>query len=287
MKSKITGGETTLLFTAVILSAHHVSFYRCNDTGFIQTEEPYWLAEAYSSAITKLDVGLVMRNQNLVDIAGPLLLRYFNHEGTFLDYAGGYGLFTRMMRDRGFDFYHTDIYCQNIFAEYQDLKDLPPTRFEAVTAFEVMEHLVNPMEEIKDILSHSDNLFFTTELVPEKVTANWWYFSPETGQHISFYTEKALAFIAAQYGRQYYTDGKWLHLFTKAPLRENPFAVPGITKKETFFIRKMRKYLRQYDAQKKGLFQKVSLLDRDVNEAKKRVRKSGQTPDGSPSLYPE
>jgi hypothetical protein len=37
----------------------------------------------------------------------------------------------------------------------------------------------------------------------------------------------------------------------------------------------MRKYLRQYDEQKKGLLQKVSLLDRDVNEAKKRVKKSG------------
>ncbi len=34
----------------------------------------------------------------------------------FLDYAGGYGVFTRLMRDIGFDFYWHDPYTQNLFA---------------------------------------------------------------------------------------------------------------------------------------------------------------------------
>jgi hypothetical protein len=65
MQSKITGGDTTLLFTTRVLNKYDVKYYRCMDTGFIQTEEPYWLADAYSSAITKLDVGMVFRNQHL------------------------------------------------------------------------------------------------------------------------------------------------------------------------------------------------------------------------------
>ena len=97
MQSKITGGDTTLLFTAKLLNQYDVKYYRCNQTGFIQTEDPYWLNEAYSSAITKLDVGLVYRNVELSDRVSKILVKYFNPNGTFLDYAGGYGLLTRLM----------------------------------------------------------------------------------------------------------------------------------------------------------------------------------------------
>jgi 2-polyprenyl-3-methyl-5-hydroxy-6-metoxy-1,4-benzoquinol methylase len=272
MTSKITGGETELLFTAKLLSKYNVRFFRCKHTGFIQTEEPYWLQESYSSAITKLDVGLVMRNQNLVNLAVPLFLNYFDHDGLFLDYAGGYGLFTRMMRDKGFNFYHTDIYCQNIFAEYNDLKELPAhTKFEVVTAFEVVEHLVSPMEEIKNILAYGDNLFFTTELVQSTVTMpeDWWYLSLETGQHISFYTKEALQYIAKQLGKFFYTDGKWLHLFTKNELPQYPFT--AYNAREPFFIRKIRKHLKRHDEKSIVLSQKKSLMGKDIEEAKRRI----------------
>lgn len=272
MTSKITGGPTESLFTAKLLNKYDVRFYRCKATGFIQTEEPYWLPESYSSAITKLDVGLVMRNENLVALTAPLLWRYFNHEGTFLDYAGGYGLFTRMMRDRGFDFVHTDPYCQNIFAEYHDLAGLPATtKFEGVTAFEVFEHLAQPVAEIEAIARFSENLFFTTELLPPNVTKNWWYFSLETGQHVSFYTKEALQSIAGKLGRRYYTDGKWRHLLTVKELPENPFERMNRKEREPFFVRKMRKYLRRYDAKKNPLPHKESLLEKDVEKAKEQL----------------
>ena len=62
MKSKITGGDTSLLFEKKVLGKFDVKYFRCEDTGFIQTEDPYWLEESYSSAITKLDIGLPYRN---------------------------------------------------------------------------------------------------------------------------------------------------------------------------------------------------------------------------------
>ncbi|MBC7399965.1 MAG: class I SAM-dependent methyltransferase [Mucilaginibacter sp.] len=259
MQSKITGADTTLLFTARILNKYDVKYYRSNDTGFIQTEEPYWLQEAYSSAITKLDVGLVYRNITLRERIGPLLATYFNKSGVFLDYAGGYGLFTRLMRDNGFNFYHTDKFCQNIFAEYFDLTNLPVnTRFEAVTAFEVFEHLANPLEEIKEILTYSDNLFFTTELQPEVITGveDWSYFSTETGQHIAFYNEATLNAIAQQLGCNFYTDGKFLHLFTKTVFDTNPFALV----RDPFLLRKAKKLVKK-SLQKIGIPDSLLMKD--------------------------
>lgn len=115
MQSKITGGPTTYLFTGRIMNKYDVKYYRCNQTGFIQTEEPYWLNEAYSDAITKLDIGLPVRNVDLSVKVSKLLVKYFDHAGKkFLDYAGGYGLFTRLMRDKGFDF----LPCRRVLQEH-------------------------------------------------------------------------------------------------------------------------------------------------------------------------
>jgi hypothetical protein len=268
MKSKITGGNTTLLFTTKVLSKYDVKYYRCNDTGFIQTEEPYWLNEAYSSAITKLDIGLPYRNIHQSESVGKILLTSFDKHAKFLDYAGGYGLFTRLMRDKGFDFYNTDKYCQNLFADYFDLKDLPSgTRFELTTAFEVFEHLTQPAIEMKEMLSYADNLLFSTELQPTHVISvnDWWYFAPETGQHISFYTEAALAHLAKQAGYNFYTDGHSLHLYTKQEFTSNPLIQP----KDSFLLRKAKKFVRKTE-QKKYTYPE-SLLMKDYEFIKSKL----------------
>ena len=97
MISKITFGPTELLFTKQILNKYNVNYYRCLETGFVQTEEVYCLEDAYSSAITKLDVGLVMRNDILRTKAAKIITRHFNGSSKFLDYAGEYDLFTLIM----------------------------------------------------------------------------------------------------------------------------------------------------------------------------------------------
>jgi len=269
MQSKITGGDTTLLFTATILNKYNIKYYRCNQTGFIQTEEPYWLDEAYSSAITKLDVGLAYRNIELSDRTSKILLKYFDPAGTFLDYAGGYGLFTRLMRDKGFDFYNTDKFCQNLFAEYFDLSGLPNDQlFELTTAFEVFEHLTEPLTEIKEALSFSDSLLFSTELQPDgiKNVDDWHYFSTETGQHIAFYNIDSLKYIAQKLGYNFYTDGSFLHLFTKRSFTENPLAA---RKRDPFLLRKAKKYVRRSEEEEYPM--PPSLLGRDHDYIKRKL----------------
>jgi Methyltransferase domain len=260
MTSKITGGETTLLFTKRILNKYDVKYFRCNETGFIQTEEPFWLDEAYSSVITKLDIGLATRNIYLSERVSKLIATKFDRKGVFLDYAGGYGLFTRLMRDKGFNFYHTDKYCQNLFAEYFGLTDLlPASVFEVTTAFEVLEHLPDPIEEIRNILKFSDNLLFTTELLPKAPAdiEKWWYLSLETGQHIAFYTADSLAYIAKRLGYNFYTDGNMLHLFTKKTF------TPDVLKpiRDNFILRKTKKAVKKTDEAKYGKMESLLMTD--------------------------
>lgn len=270
MQSKITGGEVEVCFKGKVLTKYDVTYYRCLETGFIQTEDPYWLAEAYSSAITKLDIGLVGRNEVMREKLAPILSNYFNAGGRFLDYAGGYGLFTRMMRDKGFDFYHTDVYCQNLFAEYFDLSDLPAnTKFELLTAFEVFEHLPDPLAELENMSKYADSIFFSTLLQPKTALnsiTDWWYFIPETGQHVALYTEKSLAFLAGKFDYHFYTDGVGTHLFTKKQLQKNPFDIPKLPFLIATMKRKVDRYFRKLNQPRESLLQKdFELIKNKIN----------------------
>jgi 2-polyprenyl-3-methyl-5-hydroxy-6-metoxy-1,4-benzoquinol methylase len=219
MTCKVCSGKSEIIFKAKVLEKYDVGYYQCTNCRFIQTEDPYWLPEAYNNAITSLDIGLLSRNNMLLPVAKTIISTIFNKNEKFIDYAGGYGVFVRLMRDAGYDFYRQDIYCENIFAKEFDISDNKGFngKYELLTAFEVFEHLINPLEEIEKMLAYSDNIFFSTELQPEKEIRpdTWWYVTPETGQHIAFYTVKALEVIAAKYGLHLYTNGTHLHLFTK------------------------------------------------------------------------
>ncbi len=217
MICKVCKQDSSFIFSAQVLNKYTVDYYRCKACGFIQTEEPYWLAEAYASAITSLDIGLLSRNITLLPTTTAVIHNFFNASAKFIDYGGGYGMFTRLMRDHGFDFYRQDIYCENLFAKNFDITDVEQReKFELLTAFEVFEHLADPAGELDRMLQYSDSIFFSTELVPAgiKTKDDWWYFMPETGQHIALHTTDSLTHLAKQRGLYFYSNGKNLHLIT-------------------------------------------------------------------------
>ena len=117
MKCRICGSKCEVKHTALIMGKYKINYYLCNECNFLQAEEPYWLEESYANPINNTDTGLVSRNISLAKKTSIILYYLFGKKGMYLDYGGGYGLFTRLMRDRGFDFYWQDSYTENLLSK--------------------------------------------------------------------------------------------------------------------------------------------------------------------------
>lgn len=212
MKCRICSGESNEIFSAKILNKYNIKYYHCSKCDFLQTEEPFWLSEAYQKAIGDTDTGILKRNQLFAERTALIIKKYYNPGKKFLDYAGGYGIFVRMMRDKGFNFYWSDPFAENLFArgfEYNGRDEI-----ELLTAFECFEHFAYPLAEIEKMLKISSNIIFSTRLfsgTPPK-HGDWWYYSLDSGQHISFYSIKTLKFLAEKFKLNLNSDGKAFHM---------------------------------------------------------------------------
>lgn len=229
MICKICNSATIPKFKAIVLNKYEVQYFKCSRCGFLFTEEPYWLKEAYNSAINITDTGILERNLRFSKVVSVLIYFLFNKSGKFVDYAGGYGIFTRLMRDIGFDFYWQDLHCDNLLSRGFEYNPELHKDVELVTAFEVLEHLVNPAVELEKILNISKNITFSTVLLPEPVPKpeDWWYYGLEHGQHISFYSLETLRYIAAKFKLNFYSSNG-LHILTNKKI--NPLLIKLIVK---------------------------------------------------------
>ena len=236
MNCKVCQSKTKLAFTAKVLKKYEVHYFKCDNCGFMFTEEPYWLEESYKSPINVIDTGILDRNLYFGKVVSSLIFFFFNKDSSFLDYAGGYGIFTRHMRDCGYDFFWSDKYSNNLMARgFEIERSSAPETFEAITVFEVFEHLPDPLLEIEKMIAFSTNVFFSTKLLPEQIPEpnKWWYYEFNHGQHISFYSKKTLEFIAGKFNLNFYTFGE-IHLFTKRKI--NPVLFPVIVKLSKYGI---------------------------------------------------
>ncbi|WP_309608866.1 class I SAM-dependent methyltransferase [Flavobacterium sp.] len=270
---KICNSISEKIFEKIVLQKYNSSYYRCSQCSFVQTDEPIWLKEAYNQAITSLDIGLPKRNFYFSNEIKKIIDSCFPESKNFLDYAGGYGLFVRLMRDLGFDFYRQDDYCENLFANHFDINDINTKKFDVVTAFEVFEHFNNPLEEIEKIFNYSDNVIFSTEISPEnnQEIENWWYITQETGQHIAFYSKKAMEIIAEKFNKNYYSKNGSLHLLTSKKLNTEQidFAFNDITIYEKKYFWSKRQHLN-------FTVSRESLLDKDFQYVKNILNNPGK-----------
>lgn len=222
-----------LLFKETILGKYEAEYFQCEECYFSFPSKITWLEEAYDSALNIEDTGVMRRNLLFSKRLIPIFYLFFEKSSKFVDWGGGYGIFTRLMRDVGFDFFWSDKYATNLVSRGFEYK--PNLKVAAITAFEVFEHLEDPINEIKEMLKITDTVIFSTELIsyPAPQKKDWWYYAFEHGQHIALYNKKTLLKIANMFDLNYYSNGTNLHILTKK--KHSPLFVKLVLKYAKYF----------------------------------------------------
>lgn len=217
IECRVCGAMSQHIFNSTLLR-HSVRYYECANCGYVQTETPHWLQEAYGEAINRSDTGILRRNERNARLVIRTLALIGHIRGTVIDCAGGYGLLVRMLRDRGVDAHWADRYCNNLVARGFEAGE--DERADLITAFEAMEHFVNPRTELAALLTRADYVLVSSDLIPTPTPApgTWWYYAPEHGQHIGFYRQRTLSWLAQKLDCYVVSDDKSFHLFSRQPV---------------------------------------------------------------------
>ena len=203
------------LFSAKVLGSYLGKYAMCDACGLLFADQPNWLTEAYRNPIAQIDTGIVRRNLYNTLRFSVLITFLLDRRSRFLDYAGGSGMFTRLMRDSGFDFYWHDKYCANVLAS--GFEQQLGSSYSTVTALEVLEHVPDPRLFVETLIRETgcDNIILSTSVFKNTAPPkSWHYYSFESGQHICFYQRRTLEYLAKTVGMQYFNGGD-LHLFTR------------------------------------------------------------------------
>ena len=209
--------EIAFLHKGMLFGNINVSYFECQICGYVQTETPYWLDRAYSETINASDTGIMWRNQTNARITLATMMMLGELDALVVDYAGGYGILVRLLRDYGVNALWSDRYCTNLLARGFEHIDEDA---KLVTCFEALEHFVDPAEEFSKMFDMAPNVLLSTELIAEPAPKqdNWWYYGQEHGQHIGFIRHRTLEKIAKETGKFLLSDGHSYHLFSETKI---------------------------------------------------------------------
>ena len=62
-KCRVCGGDSKFAFAQPVIG-RMVDYFDCSVCGYVQTQMPDWLVEAYSSAINDVDTGIMTRSRS-------------------------------------------------------------------------------------------------------------------------------------------------------------------------------------------------------------------------------
>jgi len=208
---RLCNGTVDSLFTNKVLGKYDVSYYKCCHCHSLQTEKPYWLDEAIKNQIYT-DTGAAQRN--LHSLAACYTISKLLNAKNVIDIGGGDGLLCRLLRDYKIncyvkDKYATQTYGQGFTEENFNIPDL-------IIGFEVLEHYPNPIADLDDLFSYQPHALLLSTNIFTNQKQDWWYLSPESGQHVFFYSKKAMVMIAAKYKYELVVSGGFI-LFVKNP----------------------------------------------------------------------
>ncbi len=216
-------GPTKYFSTASILD-FSASYSICLNCSSVQVDNPKWIEEAHSKAISNLDTGLVARCVSAGRMISTLLFLEGKKQSKGIDWGGGTGLLTRLLRDQGFDVQSYDKYASADHAEgFEANLEEAEDAATFVLSIECFEHLINPIDAFQSVTRKKDYFIFTTEIIdtppPDPAKASWWYFLPESGQHITFASKKGLDEFCKVLGFENYKSFGSLHVMSRGKMK--------------------------------------------------------------------
>jgi len=195
-----------------------VIYRRCTDCQFIFTEffdeftADMWREHVYNSDYEKIDP----QYKNVRCRINAHLIRTFligrKRSIIGLDYGGGNGKTSLLMRDRGWIYDSYDPYDRTIVDEAHS------GRYNFASAIEVFEHTPDPLSTVRDIvrMMSPDSIMIlistvlTDGAVSDRTGLGWWYAAPRNG-HVSLYSRKSLEKLASRVGLQCLCMGSGPH----------------------------------------------------------------------------
>lgn len=222
MPCKLCGAATEFRFSVRQLGRFDAAYHACSACGCLQVPSPDWLDEAYGSESWALDTGLIGRNLLLAGTVGTVLGALELGRAPVLDYGGGTGLLTRLLRDLGWNAWCFDPYRKPVFVDAFHFAHIPADLGARVLiASEVFEHFTDPRQSLETLLRTAPLIIFTTELYSGQ-GADWWYLAPLLGQHVFFFSAAALDAVARANGFRFVDTG-----FLKYFVHESLLATPA------------------------------------------------------------
>ncbi len=187
-----------------------VDYRQCMDCGL--TYAPWMLSwspdrfarDIYNAAY--LDADPDASGSRAENNAAMLMARFrMIDPGRHLDYGGGDGTLSRILREAGwksesYDPFHGD--------------ERPSGRFDLITAFEVIEHVADVQRFVDDVRSMSEEKagFWGTTLLHDGVkdVTKSWYVAPRNG-HVMIHTRKSLGRLLNKAGYLLSNNDQLMH----------------------------------------------------------------------------
>ena len=202
-----------------------VYYERCNVCGLIFTRhfDNYapsdWARDIYNSEYKKFDPDYggnrARRNARVLRI----LLSSHKTSVVGLDYGGGNGDLARLLRLAGFNFD-----CQDPFG-VSEISSSKIGHYNLVTAFEVFEHLTDPIAVLASILDYMTHdsaiIIIGTAASDRRINVSsrltWWYAAPRNG-HVSLFSKRSLSALAQHFDLHYASPLAGTHIMSRSPI---------------------------------------------------------------------
>ena len=199
-----------------------VLYFKCDSCGFVFTHffddftEEQWRRFVYNEEYAEVDPAFLgLRPELNARLIEAYLCGSRRGRVVGLDFGGGNGATASLLRNKGWTYDAFDPFGLN------DVKAERIGKYNLCSAFEVFEHLPDPVSSLKSLLDMATpgrlEIIITT-LVHDRVIDDhsrlaWWYAAPRNG-HVSLFSHAALLALAGRFGLQL-TSSKGTHLLTR------------------------------------------------------------------------